>query len=171
MKYLCQVCNAETNKPTGEYNRALRKGYIPTCSKKCGGARRRTNKPAIQKKLEKRLYDMQYREVNKEYRKKQKSEYFQRTYDPIKAAELRKLTMPRHVEYCRQSHYKEYKRQYDQKYRAKEEYGEFWESFLTLQKIEKEVDDRMDWTEIRTINGVLNKKQTRRRDYERINRC
>ncbi len=167
--YNCPVCNAITTKPSNEYNRALRKGYVMTCGKLCGGKRRRLDKTLEQKKLEKRNYDMEYRAGNRQMLREKKSRYFQKTYDPAKAAEKRKLTMPRHIEYCRNPKYKAYKQQYDAKYRAKTEYGEFWESSMLLINLDKEIESRMDWTEIRTLNNVLNKKQTRRREYERLN--
>lgn len=147
----------------------MRRGYIPCCGKVCGGVRRQSNKSLSQKKEEKQIYDMKYREVNREYRKKQRAEYFKKTYDKEDAAKKRKLTMARHVEYCRSPEYKEWKKQYDEMYRAKQVYGEYWESFILLMKVEREALSRMDWTEIRRINGTLNKHQQRRRDYERLN--
>lgn len=166
----CGYCGKTLNKLPGEINRARKKGLQLYCNRECSGFGRRTDTRTLeQKKLDKRIYDMGYRENNQQLLKKKKHEYFKQTYDPIKAAEQRKLTMPRHVEYCRQPKYKAYKQQYDAKYRAKTEYGEFWESGMILINFDKEIEKRMDWTEIRTINNVLNKKQTRRREYERLN--
>jgi hypothetical protein len=112
---------------------------------------------------------MEFRRKNREILKIKKKEYFQKTYDPEKAAIERKANLPRHVEYCRQPKYRKYKKGYDAKHRAKNDYGEFWEAFLALREIEREVRKRMSWYEIEKQNGTLNKHQQRRRDYERLN--
>ena len=97
------------------------------------------NKTKKQKVAEKREYDMEYRRKNRQLLKVKKQMYFEKTYDPVKAAEERKLKMSRHVEYCRRPEYKAWKREYDQIYRVKQNYGVFWESFIVLTDIEREV--------------------------------
>jgi hypothetical protein len=133
----------------------------------CAGFGRRKNKTADQKKEEKRLYDIAYREKNLARIKAGKHEWFKRTYDPAAAAIERKKKMPQHVEYCRRPEYKAYKQKYDQQYRAKKIYGEFHESFLILQKIDQEVASRASKYDIALENGTINKAQHRRREYER----
>lgn len=165
----CAYCNAVTKKLTGEINRAKKKGAPIYCNKICAGFGRRHNKTKTQLKGEKRIYDMEFRRKNKEILRIKKKEYFQKTYDPEKAAIERKSNMPRHVEYCRQPKYREYKKEYDAKYRAKNDYGEFWEAFFALREVEQEIRKRMSWYEIEQQNGTLNKHQQRRRDYERTN--
>jgi hypothetical protein len=59
------------------------------------------------------------------------------------------------------------KRDYDAQYRAKKEYGEFWQCFLVVASIDKEVSERATKMEIAVANGTLNKAQTRKRNYER----
>ena len=105
---------------------------------------RRTNKTKAQKVEEKRIYDMGYRARNIEKIKPGKAERFKRTYDPEKARIERRANMAQHIEYCRRPEYKEYKQKYDRKYRAKTDYGEFWESFLLVMDIDKEVDFQND---------------------------
>src|SRR5258708_23138469 len=81
----------------------------------------------------------QYREVNRERLRAEKAAYFQRTYDPVKAAVERRKIMPRHVEYCRQPEYVAWKRGYDRTYRAKKDFGPFWEAALLVEDIGNEV--------------------------------
>lgn len=166
----CGYCGKTIDKPANQINRANKNGSPLYCNRKCYGLNRRSDDRTLeQKKLDKRSYDMEYRAKNKTLLQEKKAKWFQETYDPIKAAEIRKLRMPGHVEYCRQPKYKAYKQQYDAKYRAKTNFGEFWESSILLVNLEKEISSRMDWNEIRALNGILNKKQTRRRNYERLN--
>lgn len=167
---ICAACGLETEKETSAINCAKRKGLNLYCDKKCAGIGRRKNKTLAQKKEEKRLYDIDYRERNKQLLKDKKADYFKRTYDPVKAAIDRKKTMDRHIQYCRRPEYKQYKKHYDRWRRANQLYGEFWESFLALQDVESEVFDRASRYEIYLANGTLNKSLRRKREYERINR-
>ena len=82
-------------------------------------------------KKEKAAYDREYRKKNLAWIKAKKADYFQRTYDPVKAAKERKKRMPEHVEYCRQPKYRAYKRKYDRKRRASK-FGEFAEAYEAL---------------------------------------
>jgi hypothetical protein len=84
-------------------------------------------------------YDRKYRKKNRARLKAEKAAYFQRTYDPIKAAKERKKKMPAHAEYCRQSWYKAWKKEYDKKHRASE-YGEFAEAYALLLELLKEIN-------------------------------
>lgn len=124
---------------------------------------RRRGKTIEQKKAEKAAYDVEYRRRNVALLKAKKAAYFQRTYDPVKAAADRKLRMPRHVEYCRHPRYKKWKRNYDRGYRAKKYFGPFAEAHVLLIDIEKEVAKRASDYEIRLQQGTLNKRQNRAR--------
>lgn len=73
--------------------------------------------------------------------------------------------MPYHVEYCRRPEYKVKKREYDLKYRAERQFGEFAEAFMVLSDIEREINDRATRYEIGRDNGTINKAQLRRRQY------
>lgn len=164
----CAYCGVLSAKEAGGVNRAKRQGAPLYCNRTCAGMARRSNKSKEQKKLEKRLYDMEYRKQHHESLKKKKAAWFKATYDPADAAIKRKERMPRHVEYCRQPKYKQWKQQYDKTHRAKKCYGEFWESAILLNQIEQEVVARMDRTEIYRQNGTLNKWTQRRRHYENL---
>lgn len=119
-------------------------------------------KTKAQKVAEKRLYDMAYRAKNRAMLKAKKAAYFQRTYDPVKAAKVRKKRMHLHVEYCRQPRYKAWKRSYDQK-RRDSEYGPFAEAARLAINLNREIKGRMSNYEIRLENQTLNKRQGRTR--------
>lgn len=163
----CACCGSDCIKSNGHINRATKVGMLLYCGKACAGRGRRVGKTVEQKKAEKRAYDQQYRADNVDRLKREKSEYFQRTYDPVSAAIARRERMPAHIEYCRRPEYVAWKRDYDVRYRAKKEYGEFWQCFLIVASIDKEVSERATKTEIAAANGTLNKAQTRKREYER----
>jgi Neuraminidase (sialidase) len=63
------------------------------------------------------------------------------------------------VEYCRQPEYKEYKREYDVKYHAKKNYGEYWEAAILLNELENEIDNRT----ARKENKLYNKSTSKRK--------
>jgi hypothetical protein len=163
----CATCGAKCEKSISHYNRAKKTGANLYCCRVCAGRGRRVDRTDAQRKEEKRLYDMQYREKNHARIKQGKAEYFKRTYDPAAAAVARKARSADHAEYCRRPEYVAWKREYDKQYRAKKEYGEFWQCFLIVASIDKEVAERASKTEIAAANGALNKAQTRKRDYER----
>lgn len=163
----CARCGCDCERNNGHINRARKRGAPLYCGKVCAGIGRRVVKSAAQKKEEKRLYDQQYRADNQAMLKQKKHDWFQRTYDPASAAVSRKANMPKHVEYCRRPEYVAWKRAYDEQYRAKKEYGEFWQCFMIVASIDKEVSERATKTDVAIAKGTLNKAQTRKRDYER----
>ena len=87
-------------------------------------------------------YDRKYRKKNRARLKAEKAAYFQRTYDPVKAAKERKKKMPQHVEYCRQPAYKAWKKKYDKQRRSKK-YGDFAEAHQLLLELTKEINRQM----------------------------
>jgi len=89
-------------------------------------------------KAEKSAYDKEYRRKNRAILKAKKAAYFQRTYDPARAAKERKKTMTKHVEYCRRPEYKKKKSTYDRQ-REAAEYGEFAECREILKVLMKEI--------------------------------
>ena len=159
----CHYCGAEVRQKQGAINRALREGKPIYCDRKCAGLARRQDRTAEELKEAKRLYDIEYRKRNAELLKAKKARYFQRTYDPAKAAVERKQRMAKHVEYCRQPAYRRYKSAYDRRRRANLMFGEFADCYLTLQEMERELDKRATRYEVYLSNGTLNKAQRRRR--------
>jgi hypothetical protein len=120
-----------------------------------------------EKRASKKAYDANRRKELSVEIKAAKADYYQRTRDPAKESEKRKERMPRHVEYCRRPEYRAWKAKYDQEYRAKQEFGEFWESAILALEIRRECLALSDDTEIRRQAGTLNKHQQRRREYDR----
>lgn len=170
-KILCPQCKKWKMRRECDIRRSEKIGAPIYCSKKCAGLARRKDNPKTTRnpnwKAMKADYDREYREKNRDLLKVKKSAYFQKTYDPEKAAIERKERMPYHVEYCRQPEYVKYKEAYDRKRRARINYGEFADAFLTLQDLEREISNRVTRYEIYAQNGTLNKSVQRRREYER----
>lgn len=164
MKFNCAHCGKEGDKHTGEVNRARAAGCNLYCDRVCSGlGRRKPPKSEAQRKLEKKLYDEEYRMRNFAERKVQKHAYHLATYDPEKERVKRKAKMPRHVEYCRQPEYKRWKSQYDRRYRAKKDFGPFAEAAMLAIELNREIKGRMSNHEIRQQNGTSNKSQLRAR--------
>ena len=163
MKYRCAHCGKSADRPAGHVNRSRAQGLRLFCGRKCSGLAKRLHKTTAQKKEEKRLYDIEYRNKDPDARKAQKREYHKRTYDPAKAAKVRKARMPYHVEYCRRPEYKRWKKAYDRKHRAGKFYGSFAEAAMLLNDLNLEINGRMDRHEVRYQNGTTNKAQRRKR--------
>jgi hypothetical protein len=166
---VCQHCGKKFQRKPGKAKYLAKKGLKTFCGKGCFGLQRRKNKTLQEKKAEKRAYDMEYRAKNRAMLKVKKAAYYQRTHDPVKEAKIRKARMHLHLEYCRQPKYKAWKKEYDRQYQAKTGYGDFWESFLLLLDIEREIATRMDKYDIYLSRGYYNKTQHRRREYEKLN--
>lgn len=166
---VCSTCGKKSLKGHGEVNRSLRRGRPLFCNKICFGLSRRINKSEEQRKLEKKNYDAEYRLKNQEKIRLDKAEYYHRTKDRTKEAAARRKRMPKHVEYCQQPWYKEWKKKYDRVYRAKKLYGEFWEHFLLILDIQGEALLKQSRYEIDLEKGTLNKSTKRKRQYEKLN--
>jgi hypothetical protein len=164
----CEYCGETTPQSWSAINRAIKRGKPIYCDRTCAGLGRKSGKTLEQRKEEKRLYDLNYRATSPTL-KVRKAAYYQRTKDLVKEAARRKVRMPRHIEYCRQPGYRAKKKIYDQHHRANKHYGEFGEALVALINLENEVAERIDRGEIYATNGTLNKKQSRRREYERFN--
>ena len=164
---ICPQCQISVNKSPSAIGRAARDACPIYCGRICAGIGRRKGKTKEQLTEQKRQYDIGYRAKNRALLKVKKAAYFQKTYDPEKAAIYRQLRMPKHVEYCRSPQYRQWKHDYDQVYLAKRNFGEFWESALLARDIRNECLSRMTDYEIRLEKGTLGKSQQRKRDYER----
>lgn len=164
---ICPQCGVGAFIATGAANRARKIGAPIYCGRECAGlARRAPPKPEADRIADKAAYDRRRRVELADRLRAEHRAYHLRTYDPAKAAVVRKAKMPRHVEYCRQPAYKEYKRDYDRKHRAKQQFGPFWEAALLVEDINREVISRASRYEIKYNTGTTNKVQRRRRDYE-----
>jgi hypothetical protein len=145
-KILCPQCKKWKMRWECDIRRAEKIGAPIYCSKKCAGLARRKDNPKTTRnpnwKAMKADYDREYREKNRDLLKVKKAAYFQETYDPKTAAIERKERMPYHVEYCRQTKYKEYKVEYDKKRRS-DQYGDFKEAYAVLLELTKEIKKQM----------------------------
>jgi hypothetical protein len=117
------------------------------------------------RKEAKRLYDAARRLAKRDELCAKKRDFYYANRERIKAEQTvyRAKHMQRHVEYCRRPEYREWKKEYDRQYTARQSFGEFASAFLLLRDIEDEVAARATRYEIYTANGTLNKAQTRRR--------
>lgn len=161
MKVTCDQCGKTADLPAGHVNRSRRVGMRLFCGRVCSGLGRRGDKDKAQKVAEKAAYDREYRERNRAMLKAKKRAYFERTYDPVKAAVERKKKMPRHVEYCRRPEYKAYKKKYDEQYRAEKNYGPLADASLLLRDLFSNINQRMTHYEIRSSNQAVRNPQTR----------
>jgi hypothetical protein len=163
MKIRCAHCGKASDKSAGHVNRAKAAGLRLYCDRRCAGLGRRKHIPKSVLRFKKKLYDAEYRKKNLARIKANKREYFQRTYDPAKAAIERKKTMPRHVEYCRRPEYKRWKSEYDRK-RRDAEFGPWAEAARLCIDLSRATREVMTDEEIRQANGTFNKTQKRRRE-------
>lgn len=162
----CPTCHFGVFIENGTIKRASQSGSPIYCGRECAGLARRKAPiaPAARKAL-KSAYDTKYRERNRERIKARKAARYQATCDREAERAYRQQFMSRHVEYCRRPEYRAWKRDYDRAYRAKYDFGEFWESALLLSDIDAEIGSRITRTEIYAQNGTQNKSLQRKRDY------
>jgi len=160
-----------------DVNRAAREGKKIYCDIACAGWARRVARTEDELRERKRLYDMEYREKNKESRKEQKRLWHAKTYNSELAAKQRaklKREKPeqeqKRRDYMQSSKYKSEKKAYDRMYRAKRDYGDEWAdcAVLSLEIREECLSQASDY-EIRVQAGTLNKQLKRRREYEKLN--
>ena len=168
MNLVCCHCHTsftvkENNR--GQRLRSIRLGLPIYCGKKCAGIGRRSNETPEEKKVYKQWYDLFIRASKTEDEKildsLQKLVLFHLDYkaNPEKYRQARQRRMPAHIEYCRQPKYKEYKKGYDEQYRAKKDYGEYWEAAIALKNLDKEIDYR----ESKRQNKLYHKSTTKRK--------
>lgn len=174
---ICARCGAEALKWSGGVNRSIARGAPLYCSRTCSGLARRVNRTRAEKIALKAEYDRQRRALLGEALLAEKREAYQRRLardlEGVRAAQrdLRQRRRQQHVEYCRRPEYRVKKQAYDREHRAVKFYGPFAEAFLVLQDLENEIASRATRTEIYRENGILNKTQTRKRDYEKAVGC
>lgn len=161
IEVICDQCGNTVLKESNHVNRARKDGAKLFCNQKCFGLSRRNNKTDAQKKAEKAEYDCKYRASNASELQRKKKAYYEKNKDKVKKkhAAYRKKNMQRHVEYCRQPEYKKKKAVYDRMYRAKKNFGEFWESALILNELEQEYDSREAFKQNQFYNKNAQKRK------------
>jgi hypothetical protein len=160
----CAHCGKPVQQRAEAIRRALREGKPLYCDRACAGLARRRKVPITpeEAKAAKAEYDRQRRERLAAEIKAYKAEHHKRTYDPVKAAEVRKARMPQHVEYCRRPEYKVKKAEYDKRKRF-EAYGPFADAAMLLDQIEQEISTRATRYEIYIANGRFTRSAQQRR--------
>lgn len=140
----CPTCGATAEKRAGHVNRARRLGLAIYCGRACAGLARRCNKTVAERRAEKRVYDMAYRERMGAALKAKRAAYYQNVTakNPERQRAIRKARMPKHVEYCRRPEYRAKKHEYDLRRNAAA-YGEFAEAFRLLKELEREIRVRV----------------------------
>lgn len=163
---VCAQCGCRAKRRKGHVNRAIKLGMRLFCGRTCSWSARRKWKTQEQKRLEKRIYDKDYRSKNRERLRPIRAAYFQKVYSaqPEKFREIRRKRMPAHVEYCRRPEYKKKKHIYDQRRYAIEKFGPMWESHVLVMDIIDECRKRESSYESRLKNGTLNKALQRGRN-------
>lgn len=153
----------------GSRRRSIRLGLPIYCGQKCTGLARRLNESPEEKKAIKYLYDaflhISMTDEERELDELQRMVYFQWDYarNPEKHRKRRQERMDIHVEYCKQPEYKEWKKGYDEQYRAKKDYGDWWEAAIALKNLNKEIDFRESKKELK----IYNKTQKRKRAWQK----
>lgn len=165
---VCKYCGKKSDKPSGSTNRVLRGGKNVYCNHKCFGFDKRRHYSLKERKKLKADYDKERRKKIPLLIKKKKAESFQKNYNPVKAAIIRKERMAYHVKYCQSPEYREKKRIYDVERRSKKQALYFHECWCLLVEIDREVKKIMpDKYERLKMRGLLerirNKKRLTRR--------
>lgn len=178
--FTCDHCGVIASQPTGAVNRARKKGMRLFCERACAGrakaARRALPVPGTPEGREhKARYDAARRAALGDVLREQKREAYRKAVEErggvvrSKQRARREANRHRHADYCRTPEYRAWKSEYDRRHRAKE-YGEFAEAHIALVQLQALVDERMTRDEVYAANGTVNKKQTRRRQYEAAQR-
>ncbi len=163
MKIICPHCKEEADIYIGYVNRAKRLGVPRYCSKKCSGLARKIYRSKSERKRIKQNYDKLYRDRGYVYIIKAMRFFYEYENNPEKFKAIRKKRKEKHTKYCQQPEYRIWKKEYDLKYHAKNKYGEFWESAILINELEKEYEYR----ESIRINQLYNKStQKRKRKWQ-----
>ena len=190
--FTCAECGGTGHKRRGCLNRSARIGAPVYCSRECAGLGRREHRsealdglsePAYQaerrrlNRVKKAEYDKARREMHGESIRTQKRAYYKANaadiYARNKARRQADPELQRRYraaqDRCQASpEWKAHKRQYDRRFRAVKRYGEEWAD-VTILVIEIENTVRAivpNRTVLEAAKGTLNKKQTRRRQWD-----
>lgn len=179
MIIVCAYCGREVERRTSDVNRARKFGRPLYCDQKCAGLKRRTGKTIEQRKAEIAEYGRRRREGMGDTLRAQKKAYYQANKRLIRKRLLKRFESDaeykaRHracQDRCQsRPEWKARKKHYDRQYRAGRLYGPMAEAYVTLLELDDEIRKRVpDNAELAAEKGTLNKKQTRRREWEREN--
>ncbi len=168
MKLVCCYCHKEftvKENNVGQRKKSIRLGLPIYCGRECAGLGRRTKETPEEMKVYKQWYDLFIRasmtDDERDLSRLQAAVLFHLDYaaKPEKYRQERQRKMPAHVEYCRQPEYKKYKKSYDESYRAKKNFGGYWECAIIL----KNIDNEIDYRESKRQNKIYNKSTSKRK--------
>jgi len=168
MELICCYCNKSftvKDNNIGQRKKSIRLGLHIYCNRTCAGLGRRTNESPELKREIKTWYDLFIRASRTEdeywlnYLQTAFSFHFDYAASPDKYKRIRKEKQASHNEYCRQPEYKQWKKGYDEQYRAKKDYGDWWEAAIALKNLDKEIDYR----ESKRQNKLYYKSTTKRK--------
>lgn len=171
----CAHCGMLAMRRSGDVTRSRKLGWPIYCDRTCAGLAHRLAVPKTteQKKIEKAVYDEEYRAKNVASLRAKKASYYAENHDREKERETRQRRMPQHIEYCRRPEYRAWKKEYDREYLAKKRFGEFWESALLCLDIRRKALELAGGDyELRLAKGYFANRTTiaRRREYDRLDR-
>lgn len=155
----CAHCGNPFDKVTGHVNRARKLGLNIYCNRTCSGLGRRTSKE--EKKKVKSDYDRKRRNELADILKEKAKKYNASPAGRAMQKRNRDKFKENHRQYIKSDSYRKWKHEYDQKYHARKNYGEFWEAFIVLKEIDVIIEPEKD--ECKIQKGTYNKSQKRKR--------
>lgn len=161
MKFICSHCGKEGDKATGHINRANKLGMKLFCSRVCFGLDRRVERTEDEKKRIKYEYDKKRREELKDEIQKRQKAYNESPAGRAMQKRHRDKRKKQHAEYIKSERYRKWKKEYDKKYVAKSNYGDFWEASIILNEIETILIPQRH--EVKVQKGTYNKSKQRKR--------
>lgn len=161
---VCPSCGVTFFSSAGRANRADRIGAPLYCCIACAGIARRSSKTDEQKRADKAAYDKSRRDTigDKIRSDKRNAYYANHEYYKAKHKEYRAARMPKHVEYCRSQEYRAKKHDYDIS-KAKDEYGEWGDTWRLLLDLEKEIRRQSSWYDRAVSKGYFTRNAQKRR--------
>lgn len=163
MKVICPYCRNESEIRTGNVNRAKKLGVPIYCNRTCAGLARRINRTPEEWKQIKAEYDKKRRAELKDILKAKQKAYNESPRGRAMQKRQREKRKELHAQYIKSDRYKEWKKEYDEKYHAKYNYGEFWEAAIALKNVEDEI--LPDRKQARIQKGTYNKSTKRKRAW------
>ena len=170
-KFICHHCGKESEKYTGHVNRALKMGNNIYCTRVCAGLGRRVERSEEEKKRIKSEYDKQRTDKHELWYLLYRAFEFRVDYEenPEKYKKERERKYEAHLKYLQTDKYKAWKKKYDEKFRARKEFGIYWECAILLKQLEEQLlKIRPDG--IKFQMGITNKTQKRKRLWQKTQR-
>jgi hypothetical protein len=166
MKVTCEYCGVDIEKATGHVNRARKLGMGLFCDRVCFGLHKRVDRTDEEKKKIKYEYDKKRRAELKDILKQKQKAYNESPAGRAMQKRHREKRKEFHKEYIKSDRYRAWKKNYDEKYHAKKNYGEFFEAAIVLKRIEEVILPEKQESKIQ--KGTYNKSQKRKRQWNSL---